>query len=620
MRLYNYALSPAQALGNFQVGPDTVNTAAQAATVLSQPSDTSVYQGWPATFSVTAAGSPAVSYQWTRNGGNISGATANTYTLATPSMSNNGDVYACKVSNVTGGVTNNATSANATLTVTANVAPAPQFLRETRDGTRDNYNTVSSGTVGGFFTTGNNPVPVTHLGYYDLNKDGLAVNHQVGIFAANSTTLIGSVTVPAGPSAFLTNGYRYVALNPPVVLSPNTQYYLLAEVFSGSGDGWPDVFVPGQWNPAFVGTNGPFTRQAKFGGGIFGTAATGNGTVNGAYAAGNMAVLPIGPAVCVALQTNVSQYSPLGVTLSVLVNGDAPMSVQWYKAPSTLLAGQTNVNLVLPTTTPSDSGDYYAIATNPGGPAQSGNITLTILADTPVNITQQPASTTVPELYPASFSVQAAGTPPIYYQWNRNGANIAGATDATYNIAAASLTNNNDVYFCTVSNFANSSPHAAPSSSATLTVQPNKAPVPQQLFQTHDGSRDNYSGSVGGIFTVGAQDALVTHLGFYDINGDGLVYAHRVGIYSGNGGVPLVTVTVPSGTDAFYTNGYRWVPLPTPFTLTNNATYVIAAEVFANSGDAFPDVATTVGILTTSVGQLPQRATADSSLERGRHF
>lgn len=592
VRFYTNVLTPSEVLGNFQVGPDTVNLAPQAATVLSQSGDATVNQGWPTTFWVTASGSPAVSYQWTRNGANISGATADTYTISAPSMANNGDVYACKVSNVIGGVTNVATSANATLRVTANVAPAPQFLHETRDGTRDNYNTTTSGVVGGFFVTGNNPVPVTHLGYYDLNKDGLVKDHHVGIFASNGTVLVTSVVVPAGTSAYLTNGYRYVGLNPPIVLSPNTQYYLLAEVFSGSGDGWPDVFIPGLWNPYFVGTNGPTSRQAKFGGGTFPSAATGNGSVNGAYAAANMAMLPVGPAVCVPLQTSVTQYSPLSATLSVLANGDAPMSIQWYKAPGTLLPGQTNVDLVLATTTPSDSGDYYAIATNPDGSTQSDNITLTILADTPVTITQQPISTTVPENYPASFSVQAAGTPPIYYQWTRNGSIIPGATDSVYNIAAAPMTNNGAIYSCTVSNFANGSPQTTASANATLTVQANKASVYQQLFQTHDGNRDNYTGVVGGLFQVGAQDALVTHLGFYDLNGDGLAFAHRVGIFSSSGGAPLITVTVPAGGDAYYTNGYRWMPLPTPFVLTNNANYIIAAEVFTDSGDGWPDVFT----------------------------
>ena len=46
-----------------------------------------------------------------------------------------------------------------------------------RDGNRDNY----TGTVGGSFQVGATPVPVTHLGYYDMNNDGLNQSHRVGI-------------------------------------------------------------------------------------------------------------------------------------------------------------------------------------------------------------------------------------------------------------------------------------------------------------------------------------------------------------------------------------------------------------------------------------------------------
>jgi hypothetical protein len=44
---------------------------------------------------------------------------------------------------------------------------------------------------------------------------------------------------------------------------------------------------------------------------------------------------------------------------------------------------------------------------------------------------------------------------------------------------------------------------------------------------------------------------------------------------------------VPAGTAAGYTNGYRWVDLSTPITLTNGQTYVIAANT-AQNVDAWP--------------------------------
>lgn len=53
-------------------------------------------------------------------------------------------------------------------------------------------------------------------------------------------------------------------------------------------------------------------------------------------------------------------------------------------------------------------------------------------ADVPVEIVAQPANQTVNEGQSATFSVSATGTPPITYQWTRDGTNIPGATDASY--------------------------------------------------------------------------------------------------------------------------------------------------------------------------------------------
>jgi len=52
------------------------------------------------------------------------------------------------------------------------------------------------------------------------------------------------------------------------------------------------------------------------------------------------------------------------------------------------------------------------------------------------SITAQPAAVSVTEGQTAAFSVTATGTAPLAYQWRRNGADIAGATAATYSLAA----------------------------------------------------------------------------------------------------------------------------------------------------------------------------------------
>ena len=585
VRFYGYVLTPGQVLGDYQTGPNTINTSEQAPVISVQPQNLSVFEGYPATFYITASGSPGVSYQWLRNSSPIAGATGDTFTL-TAAAANNGDVYSCVVSNFAGSTSHTLASSSATLSVTANSTVAFHQLFTTRDGNRNNF----TGTAGGWFTVGSTPAWVSHLGYYDYNGDGLVADHHVGIISGG--TLIASTLVPAGTSALLTNGYRYVALASPILLAPNTLYKLQAEC-SPSTDPWPTVFTPASWDTYFVGTT-PFNARGNgFNNSAWPAEISKAGANANIYAAPNMAVIPVGPAVVsIPSPTTVTQFATFNVTLSCFVNGQAPVTVQWYKAPGTLLTGQTNTTLLLANLSTSDSGDYYVIAHNSLDTVQSGNLTLVVQPDMPVSITQQPASTTVPNGFPASFSVVASGTLPIYYQWSRNGAPIGGATTSSYALTVA-MTNNGDTYSCVASNFANAGPHTATSSTATLTVQANVAPPsPQFLYEPHTGIRDNFDGIVGGFFQVGASGAMVSHLGFYCPNPAGLNREHRVGIFASDRSNLLASVLVPAGTPALFTNGYAWVALDTPFGLAGNTVYLLGAEVFNADGDPWPDTIT----------------------------
>lgn len=92
---------------------------ATAPTITAQPENKTVSVGETETFTVTANGEPAPTYQWqvSKDSGNswedISGATGNSYTTEAATMSMNGWQYRCVVTNSAG----NATSNVATLTV-----------------------------------------------------------------------------------------------------------------------------------------------------------------------------------------------------------------------------------------------------------------------------------------------------------------------------------------------------------------------------------------------------------------------------------------------------------------------------------------------------------------------
>jgi arylsulfatase A-like enzyme len=92
----------------------------------------------------------------------------------------------------------------------------------------------------------------------------------------------------------------------------------------------------------------------------------------------------------------------------------------------------------------------------------------------PPSITTQPADKTVRAGRKAKFSVSATGTEPLYYQWIKNGVNIAGATKASYRTPPTTEADNGALFAVTVSNRAG----RVISNNATLTVNPAPTPTP----------------------------------------------------------------------------------------------------------------------------------------------
>jgi glucose/arabinose dehydrogenase len=111
-----------------------------APAITTQPANITVPQGQPATFSVTVSGATPLSYQWKKNGANISGANSASYTINNVQSSDSGK-YSVVVTNSFGSATSNP----ATLTVTAfNAKPvatitAPPGSTLYRDGDVINF-------------------------------------------------------------------------------------------------------------------------------------------------------------------------------------------------------------------------------------------------------------------------------------------------------------------------------------------------------------------------------------------------------------------------------------------------------------------------------------------------
>jgi WD40 repeat protein len=113
--LATYTVTASTASGkvtaNLQI---TVSAAALA--IATQPKDQSIVTGQTAFFSVVATGSGALTYQWTRNGTLIGGATSASYITPASVLGDNGALFAVTVADAFG---SSVTSTSATLTVTA---------------------------------------------------------------------------------------------------------------------------------------------------------------------------------------------------------------------------------------------------------------------------------------------------------------------------------------------------------------------------------------------------------------------------------------------------------------------------------------------------------------------
>ncbi len=107
----------------------------------------------------------------------------------------------------------------------------------------------------------------------------------------------------------------------------------------------------------------------------------------------------------------------------------------------------------------------------------------------PPSITGQPASQTIAAGQPALFSVAAAGTPSVTYQWLKNGSPIEGATKGSYMTPAATAADSGATFTVTVTN-----------SLGTVTSLPGYLTVnsssPQNVRYVSPTGNDSNSGTI----------------------------------------------------------------------------------------------------------------------------
>ena len=121
------------------------------------------------------------------------------------------------------------------------------------------------------------------------------------------------------------------------------------------------------------------------------------------------------------------------VCFSALAVGTEPLSYQWRKGETNLsdggnVFGTATPILMLTNVLGGDAGAYSVVVTNSCGGLTSSVATLTVVDPL---ITNQPGSqSTTPGQF-IGLSVAVVGTPPLAYQWRKDGASLTGATTSS---------------------------------------------------------------------------------------------------------------------------------------------------------------------------------------------
>ncbi len=345
----------------------STNIPAKIPTIVTQPQNQVSQPGSNATFTVTAAGSGTLNYQWRTNGIPKTGATS--ATLALSNLTTNDALnYSVIITNIYGAVTSSA----ATLTVL--LAPAITQQPQSR--------TNIAGTTATFTVTALGASPMN----YQWRSNGIA---KAG--ATSATLTLNNVTTndTLNYSVIVTNIYGAVTssaaaltvvLSPAISQSPQnlTNYAGTTATFTITATGTAPLTY--QWR-----TNGVNKIITTTGSLILNNVTTNDAlnydvVVANPYGAATSAVATLTvyqPPVITQSPQSLTNVLGTTATFTVAAYGTAPLTYQW-RTNGVTKTGATNTTLILNNVTTNDALNYDIVVANPYGAATSAIATLTI--------------------------------------------------------------------------------------------------------------------------------------------------------------------------------------------------------------------------------------------------
>lgn len=509
----------------------------------------SLYLGNSADLTVQANG--ALSYHWTFNGTPIPGATATNFALSNIQVSQAG-IYACVVSNASGMVTSSVVT----------VQPWQQVLLSAPTAFSTDSVLTQAGTPIAANAFGGTAETVTVSGTgqvitFEAASGAVATVNQAGTFNGFAGTVTGNANFDAvldegsydGPITAGGNPCKIVTMNS---LTPGNPYSVLLIGLDDRGccdtrtAAFQDACDLGNETSSFqLGAN-DYVLASFIAGGTSETIneilgdGSGNMMCVAVYALTNAPQFT-GALTALPSQTN---FAGVEVTLSpTTLLGQFPFSYQW-QLNGTNLAGQTQSVLTLADTATNQSGNYQLVVSNSSGVSTSAPIALVINpAAAPLFLTNviQPPTLFLNDT--VSLVSTVAGTPPIALQWQQNGVNIPGATNATLTLQGLQP-GQSGVYMLVATNQFGK----ATNNPVTLSVEPYEQftwgePIPITTANATLGlfGETNYVGAsdfANGDESVTLSDTIAPTINFTannEFTGAGVVYASTTGGFFQNG-------------------------------------------------------------------------------------
>lgn len=547
------------------------------------------------TFSVTIDGSssPTLYYQWYNGSTPIPGATGATYA----NVDTNPVTLYCVITNFVGAATSSPVSITIYSKPPLSTYQEAVFaynpvsywpLNETDGFIAFDYAGTNDGIYTGNYTLGNPGLPDTAgIGpNTSAGFDGSSAYVNIPVGNLNITgpiTLIQWIQTPVGGDTGFTtsfghtdqgwrldvgSGQPHFADDGPDVVSPllvnDGNWHQLVGVYDGVNQ---YLYVDGQPSGTpHTSTPGGSTDNVWIGGAP---------DYNGRFFSGNIAQVAVLPVALNASQVQAiynsldtppsvtitpaspSVYAGSSITLSAQVTGTPATSFQWYYIDnsnnSNNIPGATTSTYTIANAQLSLSGyTYGVVAANAYGTGIASVVLAVQNGPAYLGGDIAPLSAEAFVGAPVTYTVNAQGSLPIYYQWTIDGTNVNGATNASFSFSTPCGTHSIAV------SFTNAESAGVPVTSSVASLQGDSLPATITFNTDGTGWQLNTAG-VGSVPTLTNDVLDLTDGQNSEASGAFYALAQYVGsfqasfTYTGIGGADGITFTVQNsgaGTNA----------------------------------------------------------------------